>query len=545
MSSAQIKALIGQGVEALKAERVLPEDVDYTIDLAHPDRVEHGDLSSNIALALARHAKMPPRQFAESLRSRLPVSDLVERIEIAGPGFINFFLTDQWLHEVVEQILESKGSFGRSTVGGGKRIQVEYGSANPTGPIHVGNSRNIIYGDALANLLAAAGYQVERENYLNDTGGQVQRFALSLEARYRQALGQEAEVPEDGYQGDYLIPLGQELARKEGMGLIGKLDELAVWGIEEISRMHRQTFARIGVHHDHWASQKAIEHRGKVDEAIKRLQKAGALYEDEGATWFRATDHGHNQDQVIIRSKERGGLPTYLAADAGYLLDKISRGYERVIYFWGADHHNTAGALKAVAKAFEVDDKVEIIIYQFVSFEGGRLSKRSGEFVSLDEMIEEVGADATRFTFLMRSPDSAMVFDFDLVKKQSNENPVYYVQYAHARICSILRYAEEQGKGLNAGAPLVPLTHQSELFLMKKLSEYPDLIEHSARLRAPYRIANYVHALASLFTAFYRDCRVMTEDELLTQARLTLAEATRQVIANSLEILGVSAPERM
>lgn len=545
MSSAQIKTLIGQGVEALKSDHVLPAIVEYTIELARPDRVEHGDLSSNIALAIARYAKMPPRQFAESLKTRLPESDLVERVEVAGPGFLNFFLTDRWLHEVIEQILEKKNTFGRSTVGGSQRIQIEYGSANPTGPIHVGNSRNIIYGDALASLLAAAGYQVERENYLNDSGGQVERFATSLEARYRQALGQDAEVPEDGYQGDYLIPLGKELAEKEGMGLIGKLDELAAWGIERMSEEHRKTFNRIGVHHDNWASQRAIEDSGKVDQAIQRLQEARALYEHEGATWFRATDHGHNQDQVVIRSKERGGLPTYLAADAGYLLDKISRGYERVIYFWGADHHNTAGALKAVAKAFGVDDKVEIIIYQFVTFQGGRLSKRSGEFVSLDEMVDEVGADATRFTFLMRSPDSAMVFDFDLVKKQSNENPVYYVQYAHARICSILRYAEEQGVGLKPGAHLGALTHQSELFLMKKLGEYPDLIEHAAGLRAPYRVTNYVHTLASLFTAFYRDCRVMTEDEMLTQARLTLAEATRQVFTNALEILGVSAPERM
>ena len=544
----RLTSLLREAVAELTTNGGLPSSLPPPeIELERPPRPEHGDFSTNLAMKLAQSAGKSPREIAEGLVKSLPSVPEVSEVKIAGAGFINFYLSHNWLFETIREIGRDGESYGRSSMGEGTRIQVEYGSPNPTGPIHVGNARNIVYGDALASLLSHAGFEVERENYVNDSGRQTQQFAISLEARYRQALGQDVAIPEDGYQGEYLIELGRILAEKEGMGLIGKLDEIASWGIEQMIEQQRQTLTRLGVSYHTWMTQDSLEQSGQVELALGKLRQKEALYDHEGATWFRATDYGHSQDQVLVRSAERGGLPTYLAADAAYLLHKIERGFDRVIYFWGADHHNTAGALMALARAFEVEDRVEVIIYQFVTFRGGRLSKRSGEFITLDEMLDEVGADGTRFTFLTRNPDSSMVFDFDLVKSESQENPVYYVQYAHARIASLLRHASSKGISLGPieTAPLIELTHDSEHSLIRKLAEFPETIETSAKLRAPYRLTTYAREVAELFHAFYRDCQVIGDEAELTQARMWLSSATRKVLANTLAILGVSAPERM
>lgn len=542
-----LRGLLEDALDMLKDDGSLPSNASPSITIERPARPEHGDFYTNLALELAGSMKMPPRAAADVIQSRLPSSDHVAKVEVAGPGFINFYLSRSWLYDTIVEIATRKKDYGRSKLGEGVRIQVEFGSANPTGPLHIGNARNIAYGDALASLLETTGFSVERENYLNDTGGQVERFARSLEARYLQALGRKAELPQDGYAGDYLVEMGKELASAEGMGLIDKPDEIRAWGLAKMIELQRLSLERFGVRHDNWVSQSSLEESGKVSAAIDRLREAGHIYEADGAVWFRASSFGPKEDRVMIRSDDKGGRPTYRAADTAYLLDKLDRGFDRLIYFWGADHHATATDLMAMARALGVEDHVEIILYQFVNPTGSTMSKRSGDYVTLDELIDEVGVDAARFTLLSHSPDSIINFDFDLVKAQSQENPVYYVQYAHARISSILRYGQEQGIELLPidQVELAELATESERELMRTLAEFPETVEVSAKLRAPYRLTYYARTVAEDFHAFYRDCRVISEDTQLTQARLWLGEATRQVLANTLRILGVSAPERM
>lgn len=537
-------------MEALQALRSTGEIGDYgevEIDLERPARKEHGDFSTNVALGLAKSAGIAPRDLAEKIVSAVPQVDIISKIEVAGPGFINFHLSHSWLYDTVVQIAERKHDFGKSTFGKGARINVEFGSPNPTGPITIGNARNIIYGDVLASSLQVAAFDVTRENYINDRGGQMERFAASLEARYRQAVGLDAEVPEDGYQGAYLVDLGKELADLEGMGLVGKAEEIGEWGLRKMVESQKNTLDRLGVHHDVWTYESSLHESGKVTEAVDRLREIGAVYEAEGAVWFKATDYGHGQDRVLVKSAEKGSFPTYLAADTAYLLDKIERGFEKCVYLWGADHHGTVANMQAMARALKIEEHLEIIIYQFVNFVGGGGGKRSGAIVTLDELIDEVGTDAARFTFLTRGPDSTMDFDFDFVKSQSQENPVYYVQYAHARIASVLRYGAEKGIQLGpiAQVPLGELVHESELELLRKLAEYSEVIDVSAKLRAPYRLTTYSRSLAEMFHNFYRDCRVISDDLHLTQARLWLSEATRQVLANVLGLIGITAPEQM
>lgn len=550
MAAEILRRLIREAIEALVKDHVIEDAADLSFEIVRPERLEHGDMSTNVALVAAKRARMAPRQFAESLIKRLPASDVVLKTDIAGPGFINFFLTNNWLHDVVREIGEKAELYGRSSAGAPEKVNVEFVSANPTGPLHVGSGRNAAFGDSLSNLLQAAGHPVTREYYLNDTGNQVRRFALSLEARYQEALGRDVEFPEDGYQGEYLVEMGKQLADEEGMGLINRLDEIAAWGITKAVESHKATLDRFGIHFDVWFSEKSLHESGKVQAAIDRLREAGAIYESEGAVWFRATDHGAPRDQPLQRSDE-DATPTYLAADVAYLIDKVERGFDRAIYVWGADHHGNYETLMAAARAIGLEDKIEILLYQLVNFtEGGeqvRMGKRFGNFIALDELIDEVGADAARYTFLSRSIDNTIDFDLEAVKQESPENPVYYLQYQHARICSILRYAKEQGieRPPPAEVDLALCDHEAEGFLMRKLSEFPEMIEKSADMRAPFRLTHYALALAGLFSNFYRDCRVISEDVDLTRARLALADATRQVLANTFSILGVSTPERM
>lgn len=550
MITEQLTRLVEEALKNLRAAGVLPEDAAGSVEFERPARTEHGEFATSIALALSGPAGVPPRELAEKIRDALPAHDVVSKVEVGGPGFLNFHLSHSWLYDVMVEVAQQGEAFGRSTDGSGIRVQVEYGSANPTGPIHVGNARNVAYGDVLANVLQAAGNGVERENYLNDTGGQMERFARSLEARYLQALGREAKLEDDDYLGEYLAEMGAELARNEGMGLIGKLDEILAWGLAKMTEEQVATLERFGVKHDTWFSEKSLHESGKVGEAIERLKALGFTYEQEGALWFKATKFGHSKDRVLIRSVG-DKLPTYLAADTAYLIDKLSRGFDRCIYFWGPDHHGTAANLQSVAQALGVDGQVEIIIYQVVNFtKGGEpapMSKRSGTLITLDELLDEVGVDAARFTFLSRSADSPIDFDFEAVKTESQENPVYYVQYAHARISSIMRYAAESGIELGdiAQAPLSELIHESEHALIRKVAEYPELLRSAAQMRTPHRLTYYARELAELFHGFYRDCRVIGDDQSLTRARLWLTLVARQVLANTLRLLGVSAPEQM
>ena len=548
MIQERLRTLLAEAVEELRRDGVIPDGVTATVELARPARPEHGDYSTNLALGLAGKLQVPPRALAERVIQALPETDWVAKVEVAGPGFINFFLTHAWLQDTIIAIATERENFGRQTLGEDLAVQVEFVSANPTGPLHVGTGRNAAYGDALARLLEIAGYSVSREYYVNDTGRQIELFGASLEARYLQALGKEAPLPQDGYQGQYLVELGQELAEARGERLVGQNEEILEWGLARMLENIRATLERFEVHFNSWFPEHLLHESGALQAALDRMRETGLTYEQDGALWFRSTDAGDSRDRVLVRSD---GRPTYLTSDIAYLIDKARRGFDHAIYVWGADHHGAVASLEAAARALELPIVVEVLLYQLVNlYSGGevvRMSKRTGDIITLDELIDEVGVDAARFTFLLRSIDSSLDFDLDLVKARSQDNPVYYVQYAYARIASILRYGAEHGIALSAveEAPLAELVHDSELALARMLGEYPETITVCARLRAPYRLTTYAQELAAAFHAFYRDCRVISEDAQITQARLWLAEATRQVLANTLAILGVGAPERM
>ena len=551
MIQERLRGLLAEAIEELRRDGVIPDGVAAPVELQRPARPEHGDFSTNIALALSRKLATPPRALADRIVQALPDAGWVAKVTVAGPGFINFVLTHAWLQDTLRDIARLGENYGRWDTPDEPedvKVQVEFVSANPTGPLHVGTGRNAAYGDALASLLEAAGRSVTREYYINDAGRQMDLFAKSLEARYLQALGREAELPEDGYAGQYLVEAGQELAEARGERLVGHPEDIRAWGLERMLDGIKATLERFGVHFDTWFSEQSLHDSGKLTEALGRLRDAGVTFERDGAVWFRSTQFGDSRDRVLVRSD---GRPTYLMSDTAYLLDKVERGFDHAVYVWGADHHGAVASLEAVRRALDLPVVVEILLHQLVNlYSGGevvRMSKRTGDIVTLDELIDEVGADAARFTFLLRSLDGALDFDLDLVKAKSQENPIYYVQYAYARICSILRTGAERGIALGPieDAPLDELVHESEQALARMLSEYPETVAVSARLRAPHRLTTYTRELAALFHAFYRDCRVISDDPQLTQARLWLAEATRQVLANALGVLGVGAPEKM
>jgi arginyl-tRNA synthetase len=523
-------------------------------EITRPRLKEHGDWSTNVALVLAPRAGRPPRQVAEALARRLQENPAFVKVDVAGPGFINLFLGNTWLYDVLGEILDKGGSFGRRAESRNERVQVEFVSANPTGPLHVGTARNAAIGDSLANALAADGYQVEREYYWNDTGTQVELFAASLEARYLEQFGIESEIPEGGYQGSYLIDVARDIAAFFGDRLVNedlhtRRDTLRDEGHRRMLARIEDTLATFGVRFDSWVTEGWLVHEGLVAQAVERLRETGYVYESEGATWFRSTSFGDDKDRVLIRQT---GEPTYFAKDCAYLLHKVERGFDRMIYVWGADHHGDVKRMKGAAEAFGLDpERVQLLLYQLVSFYRGgepvRMSKRTGDVVSLDELLEEVGPDAARYSLLTRSPDSPLDFDIEAVTRQSLDNPVYYVQYAHARIASILRVAAEQGVALRPlpEIRLQELTHESELDLIRRLGEWPEVIEMVAEALAPHRMTRYAEQLAADFHRFYTDCRVITDDEDLTQARLSLCLATKTVVASALELVGVSAPESM
>ena len=546
-----LAGLVQAALEASVADGVLSSESFPEPLFERPKRAEHGDWATNIALVVARGGGNP-RAVAAALAERLPSSDLVERVEVAGPGFLNFHLSSRWLSDVVQRAADTDSGFGRSEEGRGRHVNLEYVSANPTGPMNVVSGRHAAVGDALAGLLEATGHKVTREFLINDTGRQLDLFAQSVAARYLQHFGVEAELPEDGYKGDYLIDVAEQIASEIGDALIHspaaeRVETLRDLALQRMLDSMRSSLERFGSRFDVWFSERKMHDTGAVSAAIERLQESGYIEEREGAIWFRSSQLGDDKDRVVVRSNR---ATTYLAADIAYLIDKAGRGYDHLLYLWGADHHGTVPRMMAATQALGLNkEQLEIRLIQNVSLlrKGVtvKASKRAGEIIALDELVDEVGSDAARYTFLTRSMDAPLEFDIELAKQEGPENPVYYVQYAHARICSILKKAAEQGVFLNTTSALETLGHPSEEQLMRKLSSYEETVPQAARTRGPQRLTRYLEELASSFSAFYRDCRVISDDHALTQARLMLCLATKRVIADGLGLVRVSAPESM
>jgi len=515
--------------------------------LERPPKVELGDYSSNAAMLLAAPLGENPRDVAARLAERLRAElggDTVERIEVAGPGFLNFFLADDWYRWAMLSLASAGDRLGPAPTDSPERILVEFVSANPTGPLHVGGGRHAAYGDSLVRLLEAAGHEVQREFYVNDAGGQIERFAASIAARMK-----DEEPPEDGYSGDYVIDLGKQIA-SEGIA-IDDLEAIGSRGVELILEQVRGTLDRFGVRFDNWFSERDLYSRGEVDAALAQLDEAGHTYRHEEALWLRTTTFGDDKDRVLIRAN---GEPTYLAADVAYHWDKLERGFGRLINILGADHHGYVPRVRAAIEALGADpERFEALIMRLVhiveSGERAQMSKRSGDFVALDELLDDIGVDATRWFMLWRSHDTTVDLDLDLARRQSNDNPVYYVQYAHARIASILRKAERGVDEIAAGASTAtPGTalEPAERELIKRLLEFPDEVREAAARRAPHRICTYATAVAADFHGFYRDCQVVgAEGEGVERSRLALSLLTMRTIAGSLGLLGISAPERM
>jgi arginyl-tRNA synthetase len=551
MIEERLIALVTEAQAEVARELDLADDLPE-VELSKPRQKEHGDFATNVALVLAPLVGRSPREVAELVRRRLPEVPFVRLAEVAGPGFINFRLTTGWLTDALRDVANKGEAYGRADPNG-LRAQVEFVSANPTGPLHIGHARNAALGDALARVLEAAGWSVEREYYFNDTGGQMDRFGASVEARYLELLGHDAEVPEDGYHGDYVIELARQILESEGPDLaalppperVARIQqEGARLALEQIGR----SLERFGVRFDSFMHERVLQEKGLIADAVRRLRDAGHAFDAEGAVWFRSTAFGDDKDRPLVRS---AGTHTYFAADCAYLIDKFSRGFDHLLYVLGADHHGDVARIQGAASALGYDpDRVEILIYQFVSFlragEPMPMSKRAGKFVTLDQLIDEVGTDAARFTLLSQSNDSPMNFDIEVVKRQSMENPVYYVQYGYARIASILRNASERGQpGRLEDADLSLLSSEPELELLRRIAELPNRVAEAAELRAPHRLTHDAQDLAAQFHRFYTECRVLTDDEALTRARLWLCVGTKLAIANVLGLLGVSAPESM
>ncbi|MEK4876296.1 arginine--tRNA ligase [Bacillus sp. FSL W8-0102] len=543
----EIKAAVLKA--GLAAEEELP-----AIVLETPKDKAHGDYSTNIAMQLARIAKKPPRQIADEIKNQFDRSQAsVKEIEIAGPGFINFFMDHHYLTKLIPAILEAKDRYGESNAGAGQKIQVEFVSANPTGDLHLGHARGAAVGDSLCNVMEKAGYEVTREYYINDAGNQIHNLALSVEARYFQALGKDKDLPEDGYYGEDIVQIGKRLAEEFGDRYL-HVDEqeryqfFREYGLKYEMEKLKKDLENFRVSFDVWYSETSLYKNGKIDEALEVLRKSGYTYEKDGALWFRSTAFGDDKDRVLIKSD---GSYTYLTPDIAYHRDKFERGFDKVINIWGADHHGYIPRMKAAISAlgFNAENlEVEIIqlVHLYKNGEKMKMSKRTGKAVTMRELIEEVGLDAVRYFFAMRSGDTHMDFDLDLAVSQSNENPVYYAQYAHARICSILRQAEEQQISIDDQVDLSLLGTEKEIDLLKKLGDFPLVIADAAEKRTPHRVANYIQELASAFHSFYNANKVLDQDHLsLSKARLSLVKAVQITLKNALSLIGVSAPEKM
>ncbi len=583
----RIQSLLAEAVARLQADNTLPADLEPRIQVERTRDASHGDFASNLALMLAKPAGRKPRELAEAIVAALPAAAEVEKVEIAGPGFINFFIRDTALAGVIGTILEQGEAFGRSNRGGGKRVQVEFVSANPTGPLHVGHGRGAAYGAAVADLLDAVGYAVHREYYVNDAGRQMDILAASVWLRYLELCGEELPFPANAYQGDYVWDIAAALHRTHGerfrhpwatvadglpadeadggdkeqyidavidkaKSLLGEADYRTVFdtALDYILADIRDDLEQFRVVYDEWYSERRLTENGLVDQAIARLREAGHTYEQDGALWFRSSDFGDEKDRVLVREN---GQTTYFASDIAYHMDKLERGFEWVIDIWGADHHGYVPRVKAALAALgEEVDRLHVLLVQFaVLYRGGekvQMSTRSGEFVTLRQLRKEVGTDAARFFYVMRKCEQHLDFDLDLAKSQSADNPVYYIQYAHARVCSVFRQLEEKGLDYDEAAGLAHLdrlTEAHEQALITRLGRYPELVEAAALNHEPHQIAHYLRELANDFHTYYNAHQFLVDDADLRHARLALIKATRQVIANGLGLLGVSAPEKM
>lgn len=537
--------------EAIEKAELTTETVE--VQLESPRDKTNGDYATNIAMQLTRLAKKAPRAIAEAIVANLDKDAAnIETVEIAGPGFINITIKKDYLQTVIKTVLEQQADYGRSTAGAGERIQVEFVSANPTGDLHLGHARGSSVGDSLCNVLDVAGYDVSREYYINDAGNQINNLALSIEARYFEALGKGNSMPENGYRGQDIKDIAQALVQEHGDKFIDmtheeRFEAFRQHGLKvELAKL-QQDLADFRVEFDEWYPESALYKNGKIDEALAKLRTNGHVFEEDGATWFRSTTFGDDKDRVLIKND---GTYTYLMPDIAYHEDKLQRGFSKLINVWGADHHGYILRMKAAIEALGYDrDTLEVSVIQMVQLykdgEKMKMSKRTGKAVTMRELVELVGLDAVRYFFAMRSGDSHMDFDLDLAVSQSNENPVYYSQYAHARISSILRQAEEQGL-LASEEHLNLLTSEKEIDVLKKIGDFPQVIADAAKQRAPHRVTTYIQDLASHFHSFYNANKVLDATNVeMTSARLALITAVKTTLANALKTVGVEAPEKM
>jgi len=560
---AQLRELVLQAIKSLQNDTVLPADLvlpGFVIERAR--NREHGDFACNIAMLLAKPARAKPRELAEKLVAALPANALVEKVEIAGPGFINFYLAASAYHAEVRQILDLGDAYGRSESGAGKTVGVEFVSANPTGPLHVGHGRNAVIGDCLSRLFDATGWNVQREFYYNDAGVQIANLAISVQARARGVLPDDSNWPENGYRGDYIADVARAYLDHEpvvadgetviGEGDVDNLDAIRRFAVASLRREQDLDLKAFGVGFDVYFLESSLYSDGKVDETVKGLVDHGHTYESDGALWLRTTDYGDDKDRVMRKSD---GTFTYFVPDVAYHLSKWQRGYEHAVTVLGADHHGTLARVKAGLQALDVGIPKgwpEYVLYQMITvMRGGeevKISKRAGSYLTLRDLIDEAGRDATRYFLIARKTDSQLIFDIDLARSQSNDNPVYYIQYAHARVCSVLRQAPEKGFTFDQQdglAHLARLDNEHEQILLTELSKYPEMVEAAAVNLEPHILAAWLRELANAFHTYYNSHQFLVDDAALRNARLVLVVATRQVLKNGLSLLGLSAPESM
>ena len=545
-----IQHIVAQALEAARQEGVLRLETIPEIQVERPGNSDHGDFATNLPLKLARATRINPLELAQSLAAHIATGDVIDRVEAAQPGFINFYLNESWLQQQVETVLQAGNQFGNTESGRGQKMMVEFVSVNPTGPVHVGHTRGAVLGSALANIMEAAGYDVTREYYVNDAGNQMQLFYRSVLAAYKKTLGHEAEMPEKGYEGEYIFDLAKEIADSEGTRFINQDDEQALKEIGDIGRERmvatiKEDLFEIGVEFDNWFSERTLFTGGEYATALGLLQDNDYLSERDGATWFNSTMLGDDKDNVVVRSN---GDPTYFASDIAYHYNKfVKRGYDTVVDIWGADHQGHVTRMKSAVEALGIDrDRLTVLISQLVTL-GERMSKRKGNFVTLKELVDEVGVDACRFFFLARTPSTQMDFDLELAKKESSENPVYYVQYAHARNASILSLAKERNIDWSEG-DVGLLTHPAEMELIRAMLKLPELVDQMAKALEPHHLPHYATELANSFHNFYENCRVVSSnegDDAMTAARLKLVESAQIVFHRALDLMGMSAPDRM
>ncbi|MEC2112055.1 arginine--tRNA ligase [Bacillus stercoris] len=551
----QMKDVLKEEIKAAVLKAGLAEESQLpNVVLETPKDKTHGDYSTNMAMQLARVAKKAPRQIAEEIVAHFDKGKAsIEKLDIAGPGFINFYMNNQYLTKLIPSVLEAGEAYGETNIGNGERVQVEFVSANPTGDLHLGHARGAAVGDSLCNVLSKAGYDVSREYYINDAGNQINNLALSVEVRYFEALGLEKPMPEDGYRGEDIIAIGKRLAEEYGDRFVNeeeseRLAFFREYGLKyELDKL-RKDLENFRVPFDVWYSETSLYQNGKIDKALEAIREKGHVYEEDGATWFRSTTFGDDKDRVLIK---KDGTYTYLLPDIAYHKDKLDRGFDKLINVWGADHHGYIPRMKAAIEALGYEKgtlEVEIIqlVHLYKNGEKMKMSKRTGKAVTMRDLIEEVGLDAVRYFFAMRSADTHMDFDLDLAVSTSNENPVYYAQYAHARICSMLRQGEEQGLTPAADLDFSYIQSEKEYDLLKTIGGFPEAVAEAAEKRIPHRVTNYIYDLASALHSFYNAEKVIDpENEEKSRARLALMKATQITLNNALQLIGVSAPEKM